>query len=86
MVDAEPSDHGIRVTGIAFGRVATKAEVQGSDLLGRGSQFTSMHWASFLAAHNLEHSTSWRGNCHDNAVAESFFNLLTRELKSLRTT
>ena len=22
---------------------------------------------------------SWRGNCHDNAVVESFFNLLKRE-------
>jgi putative transposase len=45
----------------------------------QGSQFTSMHWASFLKHHNLEHSMSRRGNCHDNAVAESFFNLLKRE-------
>ncbi len=42
----------------------------------QGSQCTSMDWASFLEAHNLEHSMSRRGNCHDNAVAESFFNLL----------
>jgi len=45
----------------------------------QGSQFTSMEWASFLRHHNLEHSMSRRGNCHDNAVAESFFNLLKRE-------
>lgn len=45
----------------------------------QGSQFTSMGWASFLKAHNLEHSMSRRGNCHNNAVAESFFNLLKRE-------
>ncbi len=45
----------------------------------QGSQFTSMDWAAFLRAHNLEHSMSRRGNCHDNAVAESFFNLLKRE-------
>ena len=45
----------------------------------QGSQFTSMDWASFLKHHNLEHSMSRRGNCHDNAVAESFFNLLKRE-------
>ena len=45
----------------------------------QGSQFTGMEWASFLRHHNLEHSMSWRGNCHDNAVAESFFNLLKRE-------
>ena len=45
----------------------------------QGSQFTSMDWAWFHKAHNLEHSMSCRGNCHDNAVAESFFNLLKRE-------
>jgi putative transposase len=51
----------------------------------QGSQFTSMDWASFLKAHNLEHSMSRRGNCHDNAVAESFFNLLKRERIRRRT-
>lgn len=45
----------------------------------QGSQFTSMEWASFLKHHNLEPSMSRRSNCHDNAVAESFFNLLKRE-------
>lgn len=45
----------------------------------QGSQFTSMNWASFLKHHNLEHSMSRRGNCHDNAVAENFFSLLKRE-------
>jgi len=45
----------------------------------QGSQFTSMDWASFLRHHNLLHSMSRSGNCHDNAVAESFFNLLKRE-------
>ena len=45
----------------------------------QGSQFTSIDWATFLRRHNLEHSMSRRGNCHDNAVAESFFNLLKRE-------
>jgi len=45
----------------------------------QGSQFTSMDWASFLKHHDLEHSMSRRGNCHDNAVVESFFNLLKRE-------
>lgn len=45
----------------------------------QGSQFTSIDWASFLKHHNLVHSMSRRGNCHDNAVAESFFNLLKRE-------
>ena len=51
----------------------------------QGSQFTSIDWASFIRAHNLEHSMSRRGNCHDNAVAESFFNLLKRERVRRRT-
>jgi putative transposase len=45
----------------------------------QGSQFTSIDWSSFLKQHNLEHSMSRRGNCHDNAVAENFFSLLKRE-------
>ena len=51
----------------------------------QGSQFTSRDWASFLKHHNLEHSMSRRGNCHDNAVAERFFNLLKRERVRRRT-
>ncbi|MCF6327507.1 MAG: IS3 family transposase [Devosiaceae bacterium] len=51
----------------------------------QGSQFTSIDWASFLNQNNLEHSMSRRGNCHDNAVAESFFNLLKRERIRRRT-
>jgi len=45
----------------------------------QGSQFTSHEWQSFLKQHNLEASMSRRGNCYDNAVAESFFQLLKRE-------
>ena len=41
--------------------------------------------AAFLRAHNIEHSMSRRGNCHDNAVAESFFNLLKRARIRRRT-
>ncbi len=44
-----------------------------------------MDWAAFLQAHDLEHSMSRRGICHDNAVAESFFNLLMRERIRRRT-
>lgn len=51
----------------------------------QGSQFTSREWTSFLKAHNLKHSMSRRGNCHENAVAESFFNLLKRERIRRRT-
>ncbi len=45
----------------------------------QGSQFSSYDWQDFLKAHNLQQSMSRRGNCHDNAVAESFFQLLKRE-------
>jgi len=45
----------------------------------QGSQYTSHEWQSFLRSHGLERSVSRRGNCHDNAVAESFFQLLKRE-------
>ena len=45
----------------------------------QGSQYTSHDWKAFLDANNLQTSMSRRGNCHDNAVAESFFQLLKRE-------
>jgi hypothetical protein len=47
--------------------------------LRRPRQFSSYDWRDFLAEHNLQQSMSRRGNCHDNAVAESFFQLLKRE-------
>ncbi len=39
----------------------------------QGSQYTSHDWNKFLKQYELEASMSRRGNCHDNAVAESFF-------------
>ena len=45
----------------------------------QGSQYTSERCQHFMTAHNLKSSMSRRGNCHDNAVAESFFQLLKRE-------
>lgn len=45
----------------------------------QGSQFTSDDWQSFLKAHHMVPSMSRRGNCHDNAVAESFFSALKKE-------
>lgn len=45
----------------------------------QGSQFSSYDWRDVLDEHNLQQSMSRRGNCHDNAVAESFFQLLKRE-------
>lgn len=51
----------------------------------QGSQFTSHEWQLFLNQHNLEASMSRRGNCYDNAVAESFFQLLKRERVRCKT-
>lgn len=51
----------------------------------QGSQFTSADWQAFLKANGIVCSMSRRGNCHDNAVAESFFQLLKRERVRRRT-
>ncbi|MCR5881409.1 IS3 family transposase [Rhizobacter sp. J219] len=45
----------------------------------QGCQFTGHAWQTFLRDHSLVSSMSRRGNCHDNALAESFFQLLKRE-------
>jgi putative transposase len=45
----------------------------------QGSQYTGGEWQAFLKSHHIVCSMSRRGNCHDNAVAESFFQLLKRE-------
>jgi transposase InsO family protein len=46
----------------------------------RGSQYASEDFRALLTAHGLEASMSRRGNCWDNAVVESFFATLKREL------
>jgi len=45
----------------------------------QGSQFTGYKWSDFLTEHNFKVSMSRSGYCHDNAVTESFFQLLKRE-------
>ena len=39
----------------------------------QGSQYGSAAYLAFLKEHDLVPSMSRRGNCHNNAVAESFF-------------
>jgi putative transposase len=46
----------------------------------RGSQYASGDYQALLTAHGIECSMSRRGNCWDNAVAESFFSTLKIEL------
>ena len=45
----------------------------------QGSQYGSGDWIRFCKAHKLDPSMSRRGNCWDNAVAESFFSSLKKE-------
>lgn len=45
----------------------------------QGVQYGSEDWARFCKAHNLQISMSRRGNCFDNAAAESFFGSLKKE-------
>ena len=45
----------------------------------QGVQYTSELCQHFMKSHSLKSSMSRRGNYHDNAVAESFFQLLKRE-------
>jgi putative transposase len=45
----------------------------------QGSQYGSDDWMRFCREHGLIPSMSRRGNCYDNAVAESFFSSLKKE-------
>jgi transposase InsO family protein len=46
----------------------------------RGAQYAATAYRALLAAHGATSSMSRRGNCWDNAVAESFFATLKSEL------
>ncbi len=45
----------------------------------QGVQYTSDECQRFMKHHNIDPSMSRRGNCYDNAVAESFFHSLKQE-------
>ena len=46
----------------------------------RGSQYASIEYQQLLRQHGITGSMSRKGNCWDNAVAESFFGSLKKEL------
>lgn len=46
----------------------------------QGSQYTAQAYRELLASLNMTCSMSRKGECHDNAVAESFFHTLKEEL------
>lgn len=46
----------------------------------RGGQYASKDFRKLLKKHEMNQSMSGKGNCYDNAVAESFFRTLKSEL------
>ena len=48
----------------------------------QGSTYRADNYLSLFRANNIQQSMSAKGNCHDNAVAESFFKTLKTELVS----
>ena len=64
---------------LADGGVAKKFQGAGDCAFRPRCQYSSHDWQAFLKAHGLVASMSRRGNCYDNAVAESFILLLKRE-------
>src|SRR6185436_10663267 len=46
----------------------------------RGSQYGAESYRQLLTQHGMQPSMSRKGNCWDNAVAESFFHTLKTEL------
>ena len=61
---------------MAVRRRRPKATIIHSD---QGSQYGSDAWRRFCRGNHLEPSMSRKGNCWDNAVAESFFSSLKKE-------
>jgi len=64
-------------------RMARAARAPGPGLIhhsDRGSQYTSGDYRTELTAHGMIASMSGKGDCYDNAVAESFFSTLEFEL------
>ncbi len=46
----------------------------------QGSTYRADNYLSLFRGNNIQQSMSSKGNCHDNAVAESFFKTLKTEL------
>ena len=46
----------------------------------QGSQYGSSDYLALMKEHKLVPSVSRRGNCHDNAVAESFFATIKKHM------
>ena len=66
-----------RFTGLFCHRPAQQELLHHSD---QGSQYTSDQFQKLMDASGVVCSMSWSGNCWDNAVSESFFASLKKEL------
>ena len=79
MADNMKTDLLINAMEMALGRQV----INGKNLLGhsdRGSQYASEAYREYLKNHGISASMSRKGNCWDNAFAESFFHTLKVEL------
>ncbi len=77
--DAKPTIHRelvLEAIGAAVRRRRPRHTLIHSD---QGTQYGSDAWRRFCLANHLQPSMSRRGNCWDNAVAESFFSSLKKE-------
>jgi transposase InsO family protein len=66
--------------------MAVRQRHPGSDLVhhsDRGSTYASGDYRKALEREGIECSMSRKGNCWDNAVAESFFSTLKREIENI---
>lgn len=66
----------------ALGKAISRGYVRKETLVhtDRGSQYSSLRFRKLLKEHGLRQSMSGRGNCYDNAQAESFFARFKTEL------
>jgi len=78
MTDALDTDVALRALRMAIGaRHPAPGLIHHSD---RGSQYAATEYRAVLLAYGMRPSMSRKANCWDNAVAESFFATLDREL------
>ena len=66
----------------AFERAIASGAIRAGTIVhsDRGSQYVSTNFRALLAARGCRQSMSRRGNCYDNAAAESFFSRFKAEL------
>jgi len=65
-------------TVIAAFKMAVKGRKSNQNMIfhsDRGVQYASCQFCNYVASYKIRQSMSRKGNCWDNAVAESFFNL-----------